>query len=105
MGKLWCIWVLLCVRIGDCLVKRSPHSYMIREIGGKTPVKICRTGLKMCCESPILHRQVVIFFLVHLFVDYILLCDSQRATRSAFVDLRRTARRFDSGFKTSVTSP
>ncbi len=76
MRELRSIRVLLSIGISDGLVESSPHSYVVREICRQSSVEIGGTSLEMGCETSILHRQVIVFFLVHLFVDHILLGDS-----------------------------
>ena len=55
------------------LVKGAPHSDMVREIGGQPAIEVGRASLKMRGESPVPQWHIIIFFLVHLFVDDILL--------------------------------
>lgn len=105
MSVLWSIGILLCVRIGNRLVKSTPHSYMVGKICGESAIEIRRTCLEMGCESSILQWQVVIFFFVHLFIDNILLGHPQRTTSPPFMDFRGPARRLDSCLQTSIASP
>lgn len=65
------------VRVGHCLTKCSPHSDVIGEVCCQSPVEVCVGSLQMGGKTAVLHRQVVIFLFVHLFVDDILLGDSE----------------------------
>ena len=95
---------VLRVGIGDSLTKSGPHSDMIGEICSKPSVEICVGRLKMCSEAAILHWQIIVLFLVHLFVYDILLSDLERTTCPSLVDLRSAACRFDASFQASVTA-
>ena len=88
--KLWCVWVglrVLRVRVGHGLTESSPHGDVVGKVSCKSPVKVGVGCLKVCGKTAVLHRQVVVLFLVHLFVDDILLGDLERTTRPSFVDL------------------
>jgi len=97
------IRVLLCIRVGDCLVECAPHGHMIRQICRQPPVEVRRARLQVGREASILHRQVIVLFFVHLFVHDILLGDTQRATGAALVYLRRPPSRFHTRFEASIT--
>ena len=76
MGKLWSVGVLLGIGVGNSLVEGTSHGDMVGEIGRQSSVEVGRTGLKMSGEPPVLHGQIIIFFLVHLLVDHVLFGDS-----------------------------
>ena len=77
VGESRSIRVLLSIGIGDGLVKRTPHCDVIGKVSGKPPIEVGGPSLQVGSEPAVLKGQVVVFFLVHLFVDDILLCDSQ----------------------------
>lgn len=86
MKEIRGIRILLCVRVGDCLVQSTPHSDVVREIGSQSAVEVGRTGLQMSREAAVLHGKVIVLFLVHLLVDDILLGNLQGPARPSFVD-------------------
>ena len=87
MGELRRVRVLLCVGVGDGLVKSTPHGYMVGEVGCQPAVKVCRAGLEVGSQSSVLEREVIVFLFVHFLVDDILFRHSQGTTGSSFVNL------------------
>jgi len=96
-------WVVELVAV-DCLTKSSSHGDVVCKVGSKSAVKVCIAGLKVCSETTVLHWQVVSFLLVHLFIDYILLRDSERTASTALVNLTSTSGALDTSFQTTVTT-
>lgn len=88
--------VLPCIR--DRLTECAAHGDVVGEVGSETTIEVGVLGLQVCSETTVLHGQVVIFFLVHLLVDNILLCDAERPACAALVNLRRATSRLDAGF-------
>ena len=105
MSELRSVRILLCVGIGDGLIKRTPHGDMVGKIGRQSSVKVCRTCLEVRRESPILHGEVVVFLFVHFFVDNILLSNAQGATSTSLVNFRCSSCRLNPSLETSITSP
>ena len=104
VGELRSVGILLGVRVSDGLIECTPHGYMVRQVGRQPPVEIGGAGLQVRRQPSVLHRQVVVLLLIHLFIDHILLGDSQGAPCATLVDLGCSACRFDSGFQTAITS-
>lgn len=94
--------VLPCV--GNGLSKGTAHGYMVGEIGSKATVEVGVLCLQMCGQTTVLHRQIVVFFLVHLLVDNVLFGDTQGASCAAFVNLRSASCRLDTGFQAAITT-
>ena len=94
--------VLPCV--GNGLSEGTTHGDVVGEVSSKAAIEVGVLCLQMCGQAAVLHGQVVVFFLVHLLVDDILFGDTPGASCTAFVNLRSASCRFDTGFKTAVTS-
>ena len=77
MCKLRCVGVVLSIRVGHHLVDSTSHSDLVRQICSQSSVEIHGASLKVSSESPVLEWKVIVLFLVHLFVDDILLSDTQ----------------------------
>jgi len=104
IGKLRSIGILRLVVSGYSLTQSSPHGDVVGKVGSQSPVKIGVAGLQVCCQTTILHGQVVIFFLVHLFVNNILLSDTERPASATLVDLAGSSGTLDTGLKASVAT-
>lgn len=91
--------------VGNGLVEGTSHGDMVGQIGGEASIEVRRASLQVGGKPTILHGKIVVFFLVHLFIDHILLRDSQGASGTTFVDLRGSTSRLDSCFETAITSP
>lgn len=76
---------------------------MVRQVSSKTSVKIGVAGLKMSCQTTVLHGQIVVFLLVHLFVDDILLSDAQGTSRTSLVNFGSSTSGLDTCLETAVT--
>jgi hypothetical protein len=94
--------VLPCVRNG--LSKGTAHRYVVGEVSSKATVEVGVLSLQMCGQTTVLHRQIIVFFLVHLLVDYVLFGDPQGASCTALVNLRSASCRLDTGFQAAVTT-
>jgi len=77
--------VLPCVR--HCLAECATHSDVVGEVCSETTIEVGVLCLQVCSQASILHGKVVVLFLVHLFVDDILLGDTEGATGATLVDL------------------
>ncbi|KAG9991652.1 hypothetical protein KCU98_g195, partial [Aureobasidium melanogenum] len=58
----------------------------------------------MSGEATVLHGQVVVLLLVHLFVDNVLLSYAKRSSCASLVNLRSATSRLDSGLETTITA-
>ena len=54
MGVIRSVRVLLSIRIGDGLVKRTPHGNVIGEVSGKAPIEVGGPSLQMRSEPTVL---------------------------------------------------
>ena len=104
VSKLRSIRVLLRVGVSDGLIKSASHRDVIGEVGREASIEVCRTRLEVRRESPILHRQIVVFLFVHFLVNDILLGNTQRTTSASFVNFRGPPSGLHTCLKTSVTS-
>ena len=60
--------------------------------------------LHVCRHPSIGEWDVIVLFLVHLFIQHILLGDAEGAAGTLLVDLGGTARRFKTSLETAVAS-
>lgn len=74
-------------RVGNGLTKRTSHGDVVGEVRCKATIKVGILCLQVCSQTTVLHRQVVIFFLVHLLVDDVSLCNAERSAGAALMDL------------------
>jgi hypothetical protein len=77
---------------------------VVGQVCSQSTVEVGVGSLEMSCEATVLHRQVIVLLLIHLFVDDVLLGDTERSACASLVDLGSTAGRLDSGFETTVTA-
>ena len=80
------------------------HRNLLGDVGLQSSVQVDVLALEMGSESTVLHRQIVVVFFVHFFIDDILLRDAERAASATLVDLRSSSRRLDSRFQAAVTT-
>lgn len=78
--------LLLIRAVGHLLDSRS-HGDLVGQIGSQSPVEVGGPCLQMGGQTAILHREVVIFLFVHLFIDDILLGDTKGPAGTALVYL------------------
>ena len=57
-----------------CLAERATYGDMIGKVSGEPPIEVSVLRLQMCSQPTVLCRQVVVFFLVHLFIDNVFFC-------------------------------
>jgi hypothetical protein len=60
--------------VQHCLAERATHGDMIGEVNGKPPIKFSVLCLQMRRQTTVLRRKVIVFFLVHLFIDHVGFC-------------------------------
>jgi hypothetical protein len=105
VGELRSVGVLLVVvLVAHGLAESSTHGDVVGQVCSQSAVEVGVGGLEMGCEATVLHGQVVVLLLVHLFVDHILLGDTKRSACASLVDLGSTAGGLDSCFETAVTT-
>jgi hypothetical protein len=77
---------------------------LCRDVVVELAVEHQRTGVEVGTQPLILGRKILIFLLIHFFVDDILLGHAKATTRSLLMDLRSSTRRLNARLKAAVTS-
>lgn len=75
-----------------------------RDICLEASVELQRVGMEVCRESPVLGRQVLVFFFVHFFIDDILFRDAKASASAFLVDFRSASGRLQASFQAAITS-
>jgi len=104
VGELRMVGILRLIVSRDCLTESGPHSDVVGEIGSQSSVKVGIAGLEVCSQTTVLHRKVIILFLVHLLIDNVLLCDTKRPASATLVDLTGSSRTLNASLETSVAA-
>lgn len=64
---------LLVVGVVRHLFNCTTHCHLVCQICSQSTVEVGRSSLQVSSEAPVLHREIVVLFFVHLLIDDILL--------------------------------